>query len=64
MEYFVTGKITIEIDIDCIEADSIEEAKNKAVEMCKDYYHLNVVNAYHDSENLDIDLDANEYDEE
>jgi len=64
MEYFVTGKITIEIDMDRIEADSLEDAKNKAIEMCKDYYNLDVVNAHHDSEKLDIDLDANEYDED
>lgn len=64
MEYFIIGKISFEIDIDGIEAESIEEAEKKAVEMCKDYYHLDVVNGYHNSKNIHIDLSANEYDDE
>ena len=58
MEFQVYGKITIDVTID-IDADSEEEALAKATEELKDYYHLNVVNAYHDD--VKIDLDATEY---
>ena len=46
-----------------VSANSFEEAEEKASEMCKDYYHLNVVNAYHDSKETKIDIDAELYDE-
>ena len=39
-----------------VSANSFEEAEEKASEMCKDYYHLNVVNAYHDSKETKIDI--------
>ena len=58
MEYFVTGEVTIEIDMD-IKANSLEEAEKKAKEIVEDYYMLKVNNAHH--EDYKVDLDAGEY---
>ena len=58
MEYFVTGQVTIDIDMD-IEANSMEEAERKAKKIVEDYYMLNISNAHHDDYN--VDLDAGEY---
>lgn len=61
MEYFVVGEITLDIDME-VEAESLEEAEKKDKAMCKEYYHLEVNNAYHEM-NVRIDLGAGEYSE-
>ena len=57
--YGVWGTIKFDIELD-IEADSETEAKDKAKETLSDYYHLDVVNAYHTKEDVKFDLDSME----
>jgi len=62
MEYNIQGKVSFNIDYD-IEADSEEEALKAFEYQLKDYYHLNVINAYHDIDSIKFDLDAGEYED-
>ena len=57
MEYEISGKITLDVVFD-IEAENYQDAINKAIEQLKDYYHLNVIDAYHNKDDVDIDLNA------
>ena len=49
MEYEISGKITLDVVFD-IEAENYQDAINKAIEQLKDYYHLNVIDAYHNKD--------------
>ena len=62
-DYFVTGEFTITLDIEMdVEANSEEEAVEKARQEIIDYYHLNVKGACHSSVEIDAsELSADEY---
>lgn len=62
MEFNIQGEIKFRVDFD-IEANSEEEALELAKEQLKDYYHLNVINAYHNMDSIKFDLDAGEYED-
>jgi hypothetical protein len=62
MEYNIYGEVRFNVDFD-IEAVNEEEAVKLAEEQIKDYYHLDVVNAYHDSGKVKINIDAGEYED-
>jgi len=62
-EFQVYGKITIDVELD-IEANSEEEALQKAAESLKDDYNLNIVGYNHDPKtDVKLDLDAVEYED-
>jgi hypothetical protein len=63
MLYEVEGKISFTVSID-VEADSEEQAIALARADLEDYYHLDVLGAYHNSDKVNFDLDAYEYEEE
>jgi hypothetical protein len=60
MEYNIYGSVKFDVDFD-IEADNETDALVKAVEKIMDYYHLNVVNAYHKKDLVSVSIDAIEY---
>jgi hypothetical protein len=62
MEFNIYGKVTFNVDFD-IEANDDETAMNIAKEKILDYYHLDVVNAYHNSKKVKIDINTSEYEE-
>lgn len=63
MEFSIVGTISFDVDFD-IEASSEEEAIKIAKEQLMDYYRLNVSNAEHDMESVEINIDAIEYEDE
>lgn len=61
MKYSVCGKISFNVDFE-IEADSEEEAVQKAKEMIEDYYHFNSIGSpYQDESEVKFNLDVYEY---
>lgn len=62
MEFNVYGKVIFDVDFD-IEAEDEETAINLAKEKILDYYHLDVVNAYHNNKKVKIDINTSEYEE-
>jgi len=63
MKHLIEGKITIDISCD-IEAETKDEALKKAKKVIWDYYNFDVVNAYHDKDDIEDDLTSIEYEEE
>jgi hypothetical protein len=61
-EFNIQGKISFDIDFD-INADTEQEAIQKATELLKDYYHLNVSNAFHENEKIEVDAAEIEYED-
>ena len=59
-DYTVYGKITFDVET-IITAESEEAAIAKANENLKDYYHLDVVGADHNPDEVVIELDVIEY---
>lgn len=60
--YWVDGKVIIEFD-DEIEANSPEEAREKFIEIIKDFYRLDTHGAYHNPEDVKIEIYSGEYDD-
>lgn len=59
-EYFATGYLKIDLDLDDIEANSIAEAEEKAIEIIIDKFGLNMQgNLEYD---YDLNIEAQEYD--
>lgn len=59
MEYNIYGKISFDVDF-IIDADTEEDAIEKAKELLEDYYRLDVENAEHDKESVKININADE----
>ena len=59
LDFFVTGKLILEIDIDDIEAYSVEEAEAEAREILEDFYKLKS-SPYHKT-TFKLDLHGEEY---
>lgn len=62
--YYVAGKITFDIEIDDIEADSPDHAEAIVKQKCLDYYNLNAQGAHHNPDKVKIEAFAGEYEEE
>ena len=61
MEHYVTGKITFEIDLEDIEAETEEEAIEIAKERLSSMYHLSTTGAYHDKDKVEYNIHAGQY---
>lgn len=62
MEYNVYGEISFKLNFD-IEANSLEEALEKAKEIISDYYRIDFEGAYHDTDSVDLALEVIEYED-
>lgn len=60
--YNVYGKISFEIDEE-VEAESEVQAKELMIAKIMDYYHLDVSNAHHAQDSVELDLECIEYED-
>ena len=62
-EYQVYGEITIQVELD-INASSEENAIAQAKEIFQDQYNLDVIGYSHDVDDVELTLNAIEYEDE
>ena len=60
MEFCIYGNINFNVEFD-IEAENEEQALKAAKEKLMDYYHLNVVNAVHNTKSVQVNINADKY---
>jgi hypothetical protein len=60
MEFYIYGNISFNVEFN-VEAENEEQALKIAKDELIDYYHLDVVNAVHSTESVQVNVNADKY---